>query len=67
MSSRYRTLKRGRCDLMRLYSSISASTSVDATIHSTDAALSTMACVRGWSGLPQYDARRFRSEIALPT
>ncbi len=43
-------LKRGRYCWIRLNSSISASTSPDATIHSTLAAASTMASVRGWSG-----------------
>jgi hypothetical protein len=49
-----------------LYSSISASTSVEATIHSTDAALSTIVSVRGCRGLPQYEASRLRRDDALP-
>ena len=39
--------------MIRLYSSINASTSVLATIHSTEAADSTMASVLGCRGLPQ--------------
>ncbi len=46
---------------------MSASTSVEATIHSTDSAWTTIASVRGWSGRPQYDNRRLRSERAFPT
>src|SRR6266487_4324697 len=52
---------------MRLYSSIRASTSVDARIHSTFRAARTMASVRGCSGREKYDAKRFLSEIAFPT
>src|SRR4051794_6187107 len=66
LSSRYRMLKRGLCRWIRLYSSISASTSVEATIHSTEVALSTIASVRGCSGLLQYEARRLRSDDAFP-
>ena len=43
----------GRCCWIRLNSSISASTSPEATIHSTPSAASTMASVRGWSGRDQ--------------
>jgi hypothetical protein len=52
---------------MRLYSRRRASTSVDARIHSTVAAATVMAAVRGWSPLPQYEARRLRSDRAFPT
>ena len=67
MSSRYRTLNLGRCALIKLYSSIRASTSVEARIHSTLCAAIIMVWVRGCSGRPQYEANRFRRESALPT
>lgn len=47
MSSRRRMLKRGRCCLMRLYSSMSASTSLLTWIHSTLRAAATICAVRG--------------------
>ena len=50
-----------------MYSSINASTSPEATIHSTEAAASVIAAVRGCSGLLQYDTRRWRNDTALPT
>jgi hypothetical protein len=48
LSSRYFTLNRGSYSWIHEYSSASASTSVPTTVHSTDAAVVTMVCVRGW-------------------
>src|SRR5919106_5441641 len=67
LSSRYRTLNRGRCSWIRLYSRWRASTSPEATIHSTRPAASSMASVLGCWGRPQYAARRLRRDLAFPT
>src|SRR4051794_20363948 len=69
LSSRYFTLKRGSYSLIQEYSSCSDSTSVPTTVHSTFAAVVTIACVRGcrltrsW----KYDDSRARRFFALPT
>ena len=53
MSSRYRTLNRGRYFLIIVTSSWRASTSLAVTIHSTRAASLTMATVRGCRPSPK--------------
>ena len=69
MSSRYRTLKRGSYFLIHVYSSWSASTSVETTVHWTPAAAVTICLVRGWSRVrsAKYDPTRLRRFLALPT
>jgi hypothetical protein len=55
--------------LIQEYSSWSASTSVRTTVHSTWAALVTIAKVRGWSAARswKYELSRDRRDFALPT
>ena len=49
------------------YSSISASTSEPAMIHSTDSAVSIICWVRGCRSLVKYEAIRFFNDFAFPT
>src|SRR3984885_6231012 len=68
LSSRRVTLKRGRCSLIRLYSSSSASTSECVTVTSMAAICCTSACTFG-AILPGFKegANRSRKLRALPT
>jgi hypothetical protein len=63
------TLKRGSYSLIQVYSSWSDSTSVLTTVHSTLAALWTIAWVRGRSADRswKYEFSRARRLFALPT